>query len=124
MAQRPKRALAGIVLVVINVEMYMKIGINYLQSGTYILKLVYTSLLQLISYYIHVYIKATINIYRSKPEHLLNQFNYINYHDYMNLQNFGIDLNFRFCNMMDYNNLKKKIHLGFGVFRVKHKIHY
>lgn len=111
MAQRPKRALAGIVLVAINVQMYMKIGINYLQ---------------LISYYIHVYIKATINIYRSKPEHLLNQCNYINYHDYMNLQNFCIDLNFRFCNMMDYNNLKKKIyiHLGFGVFRVKHKIHY
>lgn len=91
--------------------MYMKIVINYLQ---------------LISYYIHVYIKAIINIYRSKLEHLSNQFNYINYHDYVDLHNFCIDLNFRFCNMMDYNNLKKKIyiHLGFGVFRVKHKIHY
>lgn len=55
MAQRPKRALAGIVLVVINVQMYMKIVINYLQ---------------LISYYIHVYIKAIININRSKPEHI------------------------------------------------------
>lgn len=48
MAQRPKRALAGIVLVVINVQMYMKIVINYLQ---------------LISYYIHVYIKAIVNIH-------------------------------------------------------------
>lgn len=113
MAQRPKRALTGIVLAVINVQMYMKIVINYLQ---------------LISYYIHVYIKAIINIYtcRSRPEHLLNQFNYINYHDYVDLQNFCIDLNFRVCDMMDYNNLKKKIyiHLGFGVFMVKHKIHY
>lgn len=44
MAHRPKRALTGIVLAVINVQMYMKIGINYVQ---------------LISYYIHVYIKAT-----------------------------------------------------------------